>query len=134
ERIRELGAVPISYDTQDWAAEVQRLTDGRGVDVVLDTHYHSTFLPSLDQLADGGRIVALPSLADLTPALDRGIEARAPSIGRGRERLGRLAQGIRAGRSPLEVSEVLPLAEIAQAHRRLEEGHTRGKLVLDVRS
>lgn len=134
ERIRELGATPISYDERDWTAEVQRLTDGRGVDVVLDTHYHSTFLPSLDQLSAGGRIVALPSLADLSPALDRGIEARIPTIVPGRDRLDRLAQGIRAGRYPLEVSEVLPLGEIAQAHRRLEEGHTRGKLVLDVRA
>ncbi|ATG52732.1 Zn-dependent oxidoreductase [Brachybacterium vulturis] len=134
ERIRELGATPISYDERDWTAEVQRLTDGRGVDVVLDTHYHSTFLPSLDQLAGGGRIVALPSLADLSPALQRGIEARIPTIVPGRDRLDRLAQGIRAGRYPLEVSEVLPLGEIAQAHRRLEEGHTRGKLVLDVRA
>ncbi|ATG55536.1 Zn-dependent oxidoreductase [Brachybacterium ginsengisoli] len=133
ERIRELGATPIAYDTTDWAEEVQRLTDGHGVDVVLDTHYHSTFLPSLDQLAPGGRIVALPSLADLSPALERGVEARIPAIVPGRDRLDQLAQGIRAGRYPLEVSEVLPLAEIAQAHRRLEEGHTRGKLVLDVR-
>ena len=33
---------------------------------------------------------------------------------------------------PLEVSEVLPLEEIARAHELLENGHTRGKLVLDV--
>lgn len=132
ERIRELGAVAIAYDTDDWGAEVQRLTDGRGVDVVLDTHYHSTFLPSLDQLAGGGRIVALPTLADLSPALERGIEARIPAIVAGRDRLDRLAQGIRAGRYPLEVSEVLSLDQIGEAHRRLEEGHTRGKLVLDV--
>ncbi|AXK44426.1 NADP-dependent oxidoreductase [Brachybacterium saurashtrense] len=134
ERIRELGAVPLAYDALDWEAELQRLTEGRGVDVVLDTHYHSTFLPSLDQLADGGRIVALPTLADLSPALERGLEARIPAIVPGRDRLDRLAQGIRAGRYPLEVSEVLPVAEIAEAHRRLEEGHTRGKLVLDLRA
>ena len=133
-RIGELGATPIPYDTVDWAEEIQRLTDGRGVDVVLDTHYHSTFVPSLDQLAPGGRIVALPTLADLDPARERGIEARVPSLVPGRDRLDRLAQGIRAGRYPLEVSETLPLAEIAQAHRRLEEGHTRGKLVLDARA
>ncbi|ASK66459.1 Zn-dependent oxidoreductase [Brachybacterium avium] len=132
ERIRELGAIPIAYDTTDWVQEVQHLTDGRGVDVVLDTHYHSTFLPSLDQLAGGGRIVALPSLADLSPALQRGIEARIPAIVPGRDRLDRLAQGIRAGRYPLEVSEVLPMDEIAQAHHRLAEGHTRGKLVLEI--
>src|SRR5690625_6662627 len=48
ERIRDLGATPIPYDPTDWTAEPQRATDGRGVDVVLDTHHHSTSLPSLD--------------------------------------------------------------------------------------
>jgi NADPH2:quinone reductase len=32
----------------------------------------------------------------------------------------------------VEVEEVLPLAEVATAHRRIEEGHTRGKVVLRV--
>jgi NADPH:quinone reductase len=131
ERIRDLGAVPIAYDTEDWEAEIQRLTDGRGVDVVLDTHYHSTFLPSIDHIAEGGLLVTLPSLADLTPAHERGVDAKVPRIRPGRDRLDRLVQGIRAGRYPLEVSQVLPLAEIAEAHRLLEDGHTRGKIVLD---
>ncbi|MEE1619036.1 NADP-dependent oxidoreductase [Brachybacterium sp. J153] len=134
ERIRELGAEPIPYDTGDWAREIERLTDGRGVDLVLDTHYHQTFLPSLDVIADGGRIVALPSLADLSPARERGIDARIPGIVASRERLDHLVQGVRSGRLPLEVSKVLPLGEIAEAHRLLEEGHTRGKLVLDARA
>src|SRR5699024_2537129 len=76
ERIRDLGATPIPYDATDWTAELQRATDGRGVDVVLDTHYHSTFLPSLDQIAEGGLIVTLPTLADISPATERGLTAR----------------------------------------------------------
>lgn len=134
ERIRELGAVPVPYDTGDWEAEMRRATDGRGVDVVLDTHYHSTFLPSLDHVAQDGLLVTLPTLADLTPAHERGVEAKVPRIKPGRDRLDRLVQGIRAGRYPLEVSQVLPLDQIAKAHRLLEDGHTRGKLVLDVRA
>lgn len=134
ERIRELGAVPIAYDNGDWQEELRRATDGRGVDVVLDTHYHSTFLASLDHVATGGRIIALPSLADLSPARERGLDARVPGIVPGRDRLDRLVQGIRAGRYPLEVSRVLPLGDIAEAHRQLEAGHTRGKLVLDAQA
>ncbi|MFC7374105.1 NADP-dependent oxidoreductase [Brachybacterium sp. GCM10030268] len=131
ERIRELGATPIAYDAEDWEAQIRQETGGRGVDVVLDTHYHSTFEPSLDHLAEGGLAVALPTLADLTPAHEKGVEARVPQIKTGRDRLDRLVQGIRAGNYPLEVSQVLPLSEIAEAHRLLEDGHTRGKLVLD---
>lgn len=132
QRIRDLGATPIPYDTRDWTAELQRATDGRGVDVVLDTHYHSTFLPSLDQIAGGGMIVTLPTLADLSPARERGITAKIPQLAPGRDRLDRLVQGIRAGRYPLEVSQVLPMDQIDRAHDLLEDGHTRGKLVLDV--
>jgi NADPH:quinone reductase-like Zn-dependent oxidoreductase len=132
ERLRELGALPIAYDEGDWREEIHRATDGRGVDVVLDTHYHSTFVPSLDVVAEGGVVVPLPTLADLTPAHERGIEAHVPRIRPGRDRLDRLAQGVRSGRYPLEVSEVLPLEDISRAHELLEHGHTRGKLVLDV--
>lgn len=131
ERIRELGGTPFAYDTGDWEVEIQRATDGRGVDVVLDTHYHATFRPSLEHIAEGGILVTLPTLADLTPAHERGVEAKVPRITPGRDRLDRLVQGIRAGRYPLEVSQVLPFTEIARAHQLLEEGHTRGKLVLD---
>src|SRR5699024_5273611 len=89
------GATPIPSDATDWTAELQRATDGRGVDVVLDTHYHSTFLPSLDQIAEGGLIVTLPTLADISPATERGLTARIPRILPGRDRLDRLVQGIR---------------------------------------
>jgi NADPH2:quinone reductase len=38
-----------------------------------------------------------------------------------------------SGRVTVDVTDVLPLAQAAQAHRRLESGATQGKLVLDVR-
>src|SRR5699024_11647680 len=113
ERIRDLGATPIPYDATDWTAELQRATGGRGVDVVLDTHYHSTFLPSLDQIAEDGLIVTLPTLADLSPATERGLRARIPRIRPGRDRLDRIVHGIRASRLPIDVSQVLTLDYIA---------------------
>lgn len=134
ERIRELGAQPIPYDGVNWREVITEETDGRGVDAVIDTHYFQTFLPSLDHVADGGRIVALPSLADLTPAKERGIEATIPGIAPTREKLDALAAAFTDGSLPLEVSEVLPLDEVARAHQQLESGHTRGKLILDVRA
>lgn len=134
ERIQELGAEPIAHDAVDWQQAVREATDGEGVDVVLDTHYFSTFEPSLEVLRPGGIVVPLPSLADLSPARDRGIRAAIPAIVPGRDRLDHLVQGMRSGSYPLEVSQVLPLAKIADAHRILEKGHTRGKLVIDVRA
>lgn len=132
ERIRQLGATPIPYDGINWREAIDDATDGRGVDVVLDTHYFETFIPSLDHLADGGRIVALPTLADLTPAHARGIEAAVPGIEPTRAALDHLARAFVAGDLPLEVSEVIAMDEVQRAHRQLEHGHTRGKLILDV--
>ena len=95
-------------------------------------NYFTTFAPSLDHLVNGGRIVALPSLADLTPAKERGIEAYIPVFGPMPERLAELAPAIVAGDLVVEVSKVLALEQAAEAHRMLESGHSRGKIVLDV--
>ncbi|MCS6711397.1 NADP-dependent oxidoreductase [Brachybacterium sp. EF45031] len=134
DRVRELGAEPVPHDRGDWATAVREATDGRGVDVVLDTHYHSTFVPSLALLASAGRMVVLPSLADLTPARERGVDAQIAEMVFGRDRLELLLELLADDTLPLEVSAVLPLAQAAEAHRRLETGHTRGKIVLDTRA
>lgn len=134
QRIRELGAEPIPYDAVNWREYLLDATAGHGVDVIIDTHYFQTFLPSLDHLADGGRIVALPTLADLTPAKQRGIDASISKLLPTRDVLDELASGYVNGLLPLEVSEVLPLADVRRGHEQLESGHTRGKLILDVRS
>src|SRR5699024_2534568 len=136
ERIRELGAEPIPYDEVDWREALGEATGGEGVGVVLDTHYFSNFVPSLDVLRPGGAslVLVLPWPADLTPARERRTSARIPRIATGRDRLDRLVHGMRSGAYPLEASQVLPLAQLAEAHRLLEDGHTRGKLVVDVRS
>lgn len=133
-RIKELGAIAIPYDGVNWREAINEHTDDRGVDVVIDTHYFKTFLPSLDHLVDGGRIVALPTLADLTPAKERGFHAATPTIAPDRMLLDKLAEGFADGRLQLEVSEVLPLGDVAYGHQQLESGHTRGKLILDVRA
>src|SRR5699024_12720194 len=95
---------------------------GEGVDVVLDTHYFSTFVPSLEVLRPGGDslVVVLTSLADLTPARERGITARIPRIVTGRDRLGRLVRETRPGAYTLEPPQVLPLVPTAQARGRLQ--------------
>ncbi|GAB3715585.1 NADP-dependent oxidoreductase [Mariniluteicoccus flavus] len=127
DRLRELGATPIDYTTTDFREAAPK------VDVVLDGVYFDTFEKSLDQLVDGGRIVVLPTLADLTPAQERGIEAHIPAIHDLPREMEQLALRVHEGAVSFEVSQVLPLERVADAHRELESGHARGKIVLDLR-
>ncbi|MGI8649196.1 MAG: zinc-binding dehydrogenase [Rubrobacter sp.] len=46
------------------------------------------------------------------------------------ERLGWISSHLEAGELRVELEDALPLEEAAEAHRRSEEGHTRGKIVL----
>ncbi|UQN29666.1 NADP-dependent oxidoreductase [Brachybacterium kimchii] len=133
QRLRGLGARPIAYDTEDWEQTIDTATEGRGVDRIIDAHYFDTFVPSLDHLAPGGRIVALPSLADVAPARERGIDARVTKMAPSPQRLASLVDAVADGTLDVEVSTVLAPAQIAEGHRMLEDGHTRGKIVLDLR-
>jgi len=51
-----------------------------------------------------------------------------------RAQLAQLAELVASGAVRPEISRTLPLAEVAEAHRMSESGHTRGKIVLAVRS
>ncbi|WP_432557501.1 NADP-dependent oxidoreductase [Granulicoccus sp. GXG6511] len=127
DRLVDLGANPIDYSTQDFTQASPKM------DLIIDGAYFDTFLPSLDHLVEGGRIVVLPSLADLTPAKERGIEAHIPVFGPMPDRLAELAPDVASGALSIEVAEVLPLDRVADAHRQLETGHSRGKIILDLR-
>lgn len=124
DRLREIGATPIDYTTTDFRQAAPK------VDLVLDAVYFDTFVPSLDQLVEGGRIVVLPTLADTSPAVERGIQVHIPAIHPLPDEMTDLATRIAAGTLSLEVSQVLPLDQVSEAHRQLETGHTRGKIVL----
>ncbi len=126
DRLAGWGATPIDYTTQDFREVTPHPT------VIIDGVYFGTYEPSLDHLAPGGRIVVLPSLADLEPARARGIDASIPQIAPDRARLEALAAQIAAGTLEVEISQVLPLAQVARAHDIVESGHAQGKVVLDV--
>lgn len=126
ERISSWGAHPVDYTTEDFTAVTPRPT------LIIDGVYYGTYEPSMDHLAPGGRIVMLPTLADLEPAKSRGIDISVPAIVPDRDRLSALAATVAAGHMHVEVSAVLPLEEVARAHEIVESGHATGKVVLDV--
>lgn len=125
-RVEAMGATHVDYRAQDFSTATPH------PDVIIDGVYFGTYGPSMDHLKEGGRLVILPSLADLAPAKERGIDVSVPTIAPDRGRLEALAGMLADGRLSVEVGRTLPLQDAAEAHRIVEGGHARGKLVLEV--
>ncbi len=110
----------------------------RDVDVVVDLigdEVDDTSTRSLETLRPGGRLVAVPSGVSpelIERAATRGFRVSPYLVEPDGPALTRIAELIDAGEVAVEVEDVLPLEEAAEAHRRLAEGRTRGKLVLRV--
>ncbi|MFC4607492.1 NADP-dependent oxidoreductase [Streptomyces maoxianensis] len=110
----------------------------RDVDVVLDLvgdGHDATSTRSLKTLRPGGTIIAVPSGVSpelLDAARAHGLRAKAYLVEPDGAGLARIASLIDKGALQVEVEDVLPLADAGEAHRRGEEGRTRGKLVMRV--
>ena len=142
---REAGAHEvILYTTQDFAAEVKRLTDGKGVQVVYDSVGKTTFDKGFECLAPRGMMILYgqssgpvgtfdPQVLNqkgsvfLTrPSLFHYTATRAELLARAGEVLGWVRDGALRLRTELE----FPLKDAAEAHRALEARRTTGKVLL----
>jgi NADPH2:quinone reductase len=134
----------IQYTTEDFEAEVKRLTGGRGVQVVYDSVGKTTFEKSLNVLAPRGTLVLFGQASGPVPPVDLGILAgkgslyvTRPTLGHyvaTREELLRRAGGVlgwvKSGELRLRIEHTFPLARAAEAHRALEGRKTTGKVLL----
>jgi NADPH2:quinone reductase len=148
ELVTELGAeLPIRYREQDFAQAARAWTDDRGVDMALDLVGGPLFQQSFPAVRVYGDLVTLlqpPADTDWSVARQRnlriGLELMLTPAQLGlREALaaqarilGDCAALFDAGALRVELAEVLPLADAAEAHRRLEAGGLQGKLVLAI--
>lgn len=142
---REAGADEvIVYTKQDFEAELKRLTDGKGADVVYDSVGKDTFDKSLNCLKPRGMLVlfgqASGAVAPLDPQilnakgclyltrprLDVYIESRQEL----EERAGEVLGWIASGKLKLRQEHTYALANAAQAHIDLNGRKTTGKVVL----
>ncbi len=102
-------------------------------DLILDLMGGPVGLQALDGLAPGGRLVTVPTntAAQIT---QRGAELGKSVLGvlvrPQREALQQLVALVQSGQLHLHVSATFPLEQAVAAHRQLESGRTRGKLVL----
>jgi len=138
EKARELGAdETIHYGEQDVAKEVRRITEKRGVDIVVEHTGEATMAGSLRSLAAGGRIVTCGATtgatftADLRPLFFKNLAILGSTMGR-RDTLPEILRLAGEGVFRAVVDRVLPMENVAEAHRAVAERAQFGKIVLSI--
>jgi putative PIG3 family NAD(P)H quinone oxidoreductase len=146
----QLGAAhAIDYKQSDFVAEVRRITQSRGVDVILDLVGGPYLDRNLDALAPEGRLVIVSTQGGRTASLDIGkLMSKRLRISASTMRVrtaaakGEVAQALLRNIWPLlpaktairpVIDSVFPLADARLAHERLESGKHIGKIVLENR-
>ena len=145
ELARRAGAATtIDYTRQDFEAEIKKLTNGRGVDVVYDSVGKDTFDKSLSCLRPRG-VLALfgfssgpvtpfdpavlgykGSLYLTRPGLNQYIATREELVGRAQD----LFTWLQTDRLAITIDRTLPLKDATRAHEALEARQTAGKILL----
>lgn len=144
----ELGArLAINYRQEDWAEAVSGITDGRGVDVVLDMVAGSYMQKNIDALARDGRYVIIAFLDGPSAELNlrRVVTQRLTITGstlrpQTRQEKAAIAARLESDVLPLLdsgkvrpiVDSVFPLADAKRAHELMESSRHMGKIVLDM--
>jgi len=133
ELMRELGAVGCVDYAAGGVAELAMELAGGPVDAIAALIGGPHLAAAFPALRPGGQIasIATPDL-DLDPLLDANITFHGVLISDDGQRTRKLAALVADGSLRAVVSHELPLAEAAQAHRILEQGHPGGKIVLSV--
>jgi NADPH2:quinone reductase len=144
---REHGAeFTINYRTEDFAARVKEITDGQGVKVVYDSVGKDTFDKSLDCLMPFGLMVSFGNASGPVAPFAPGILGPKGSLYVTRQTLfthitsrertqamaNELFDVVASGAVKIRIDQRFPLAQAAEAHRRMESSQHIGKIVLTV--
>jgi NADPH:quinone reductase len=142
---REAGADEVIFYTQtDFEAEVKRLTNKLGVDVVYDSVGKDTFDKSLNCIRRRGTMVLYGQSSGSVPPMDPQTLNAKGSLYLTRPYLGHytadraelmwrandLFSWIAAGKLKVHIDKTFPLADAAEAHRYLESRQSKGKVLL----
>ena len=138
ERAKALGGEHgINHRRKNFAEEVQRLTDNRGVDVVLDSVAGEVWQKSLHSLAHGGRLVTCGATAggepndDVNTMVSKELKIYGSTLG-SREDFRQLLSFLDATQIHPIIDRKFPLSEARDAQERMEEARQFGKILLQI--
>jgi NADPH2:quinone reductase len=143
-RLRQLGAdVTVDVSENDFLTEVMRVTDNRGVDVVLEMIGGEVYQKSLQALAPGGRLFSIGGafgpLPDPPPALTDGKKATRFSITNylktkpdDYKELDIILKLVQEKKYDAGIGRTFPLADTRAAQRYLEGREHFGKVMLSM--
>jgi NADPH:quinone reductase-like Zn-dependent oxidoreductase len=121
----------------EWAREVQKLTDRRGVDVVVDNVGKATMFDSIRSVRIGGRILVVGNTSgplfelDLRYVFSKHISIIGSTMGPHQDYVKVMGLVFNGALKPV-ISAVLPLDEARHGHELLQNGDVFGKIVLSL--
>lgn len=135
ERAKKWATAVIDYTEHPFDERVVELTDGRGVDLVADHVGQETWQRSIDSLATGGRTVICGATSGPDPDIDiRSVYQRHRRIlgtpMGNREDFRAAGRMIARGEVSPFIDRVLPLDEVADGHRAIENREVFGKVIV----
>ena len=137
-RARALGAeIGINYSRCEWDAEIKRLLNDGGVDVVVDSVGQATFSKSLDALNPGGRLVTYGTTSGSLTELDirklyhKQLTLLGTTMGSPQE-FAQMLRVVDAGQIRPVIDRVFPLADAGSAQQYMDQQEQFGKIVLSI--
>jgi NADPH2:quinone reductase len=136
----------LNYRDSDWAAEVQKLTDGKGVDVVMDAVGKDTFDGSLNSLKPLGMMISFGNASGPVPPFDVGLLGKKGSLRLTRPTIfthigdhttcqtmaQHLCEKVLSGAVKINIGQRFALSDVAKAHDALEARETSGSTILEI--
>lgn len=133
EALRELGAdAAVDYRDADAADQIRRQAGGHGVDAAFDTAGGNVGMSTQVTRPFGRIATILPPDGDLSALYTKNQTLFGTFLTREGARLHEMAPLFERGQVKVVVDTVLPLEDVSKAHERLDSGHGRGKIILQV--
>lgn len=130
--VTKLGADVVLDYTKESVNQRIKQENPEGVDVVFDTLGGTAFKEAFEQVKPGGHIVSILSHPDPTLSKNRDVHVSYLLVQPNGEQLAKIDQLIAQGKLVPPHVEVVPLDNVIDAMKKLEEGHVRGKIALKI--